>query len=241
MGADFRDIDNDGLPDIVVAALNGESFPLFRNLGHGQFEDVTAASGLRSLTLPMAGFSVGIFDFDNDGWKDIFATCGQVESLVHGGNPVNQFNAVFRNPGKSGKWTAAQLTARPAARHRGSAFADLDGDGRIDMVATALGAPAEIWMNTTANANHWIEFALRGTRSNRDGIGAEIAIVTPAGKQFNHMTTAVGYASSSAGPVHFGLAGQPTVTEVSIRWPSGVVQKLTNVKADQILPVIEPR
>ncbi len=245
MGADFRDIDNDGLPDIGLVALNGETFPIFRNLGGGNFDDVTASTGIRALSLPMAGFSLGMYDLDNDGWKDMFVTCGQVEALVHEGNPVAQPNAVFHNPGKQGKWTAssaqAGLDALPPARHRGAAFGDLNGDGRIDVVVTALASDAEIWMNATENQNHWLELSLEGTRSNRDGIGARIKLVTKSATQFNHVTTSVGYASSSAGPVHFGLGSETAADLIEIHWPSGIVQRLTNVKSDQVLKVIEPR
>jgi len=244
MGADFRDIDNDGLPDIAFAALNGETFPLFHNAGGGQFEDITTRSGIRSLTLPIAGFSVGMLDFDNDGWKDIFVTGGQVEALEHQGSPVDQFNAVLRNPGSSGHWTLlredAGLTAAPPARHRGAAFGDLNNDGRIDAVVTALDADAEIWWNRSAPEHHWLEVSLEGTKSNRDGIGARIKLVSRSGTQYNHATTAVGYASSSAGPVHFGLGADDRVDSLEIHWPSGTVQTLTDVKADRVLPVREP-
>lgn len=244
MGSDFRDVNNDGLPDIGFTALNGESFPLFRNMGGGNFEEVTAPTGLRALTLPLAGFSFGIFDFDNDGWKDIFVTCGQVEALVHGGNPVAQPNVVFRNPGKQAQWTMgaseAGLTALAPSRHRGAAFGDLNGDGRIDAVVTALDANGEIWVNDSPNNNHWLDLSLEGRKSNRDGIGARIKLVSSGGVQYNHVTTSVGYASSSAGPVHFGLGPDRVADLVEIRWPSGTVQRLTNVKADQLLKAIEP-
>ncbi|HLH04246.1 MAG TPA: VCBS repeat-containing protein [Bryobacteraceae bacterium] len=172
-------------------ALNGESFPLFRNAGGGSFEDVTAATGIRALSLPLAGFGLGIYDFDNDGWKDLFVACGEVEALVHAGNPVAQPNAVFRNPGKRGRWTLATIEAGfgalAPARHRGAAFGDLNGDGRIDAVVTALDADGEIWLNASANQNHWLELSLAGTKSNRDGIGAHLKLVSKSGAQYNHV------------------------------------------------------
>ena len=106
---------------------------------------------------------------------------------------------------------------------------------------TALGKDAEIWMNRSQNANHWLQIALRGTKSNRDGIGARIKVVSKnVGAQYNHMTTSVGYASSSDGPIHFGLGPDSKADSVEIHWPSGIVQTLQNVPADQILKVTEP-
>jgi hypothetical protein len=192
----------------------------------------------------MAGYGVGFYDLDNDGWKDIFVTRGHVESMPLPGAEIDEYNSVFRNPGKSGKWVAlteeAGLTVVPAARHRGLAFGDFDGDGRIDVVATALSADAEIWMNRSDQSAHWLDIALRGRKSNRDGIGARLKVVTKSGAQYNHMTTSVGYASSSDGPVHFGLGPDAVAESIEIHWPSGIVQTLQNVPADRILKVTEP-
>jgi len=243
MGVDFRDIDNDGLPDIAFVALDNETFPLFRNLGKGGFKDITGASGMARLSLPMAGYSPTIADFDNDGWKDIFVTRGHVQSLGYASRAqVEQPNTVFRNLGGA-KFAAltgeAGLAAAPPARHRGSAVADLNGDGRLDVVATAIGAPAEIWLNDSHGGMHWIEFELQGTRSNRDGIGALIKVTAGGKTQYNHVSFAAGYASSSAGPVHFGLGAAASAGLVEIHWPSGITQQLRNVPADRVVKVKE--
>jgi hypothetical protein len=245
MGVDFRDLDNDGYPDIAFVALDKETFPLFRNLGDGEFEDITESSGMAWVSMPMAGYSPTIADFDNDGWKDIFVTRGHVEARDYAWRvPVAQPNTVFRNLGKA-KFQAltaeAGLTAQPPSRHRGSAIGDLNGDGRLDVVVSALSAPAEIWMNDSPGGNHWLEFALEGTKSNRDGIGARIKVVAGGTTQYNHVSFAAGYASSSAGPTHFGLGPAKIVDEIEIRWPSGTTQVLKNVQADRILRVKEPR
>jgi hypothetical protein len=244
MGSDFRDIDNDGRPDIFLVALQNETFPLFRNSGKRFFEDVAPSNGLAQLANEMSGYSPGIVDFDNDGWKDLFVSCGHVQATpLSRSMRIELPNVVFRNLA-NGRWGAlveeAGFAAQPARRHRGAAFGDFDGDGRVDIVVTALGAPAEIWMNRSPAANHWLDVELEGTRSNRDGIGATVAVITASGAQFNHMTTAVGYASSSAGPVHFGLGNDRTVKLLEVRWPGGRVQRLTDVPADRVLKVREP-
>ena len=118
--------------------------------------------------------------------------------------------------------------------HRGAAFGDFNGDGRIDAVVSSLGEPAELWENISP-AQHWIVLRLIGAKSNLDGIGARIRI----GNQFAEMTTSAGYASSSAWGVHFGLGAAPVIPKIEIRWPSGAVQTLSNVKADQVLNVTE--
>ena len=245
MGVDFRDIDNDGFPDIALAALDDETFPLFRNTGKGAFLDITRTSRMSALSLPMAGYSPAIFDFDNDGWKDIFVTRGHVQSPAAAPRvTVDQNNSVFRNVGGArfeALTAEAGLTSQPPRRHRGSAVADLNGDGRLDVVVSALAAPAEIWMNESAGANHWLELKLEGTKSNRDGIGARIKVVTKSGTQYNHATTSVGYGSSSAGPVHFGLGADGSANAVVITWPSGIVQELRDVAGDRIVKVKEPQ
>ena len=192
----------------------------------------------------MAGFGPALYDFDNDGWKDLFVSRGHVSATHPPGANVRQPNTVFRNLGPSGKFQAfteeAGFTAATAARHRGCAFGDFDGDGRIDAVVTSLDHDAELWMNRSPGNNHWLDVALQGVKSNRDGIGARIMVVTASGKQYNHQTSSVCYASSSLGPVHFGLGKDAVASTVEITWPSGIVQTLHNVPANQILKAVEP-
>ena len=243
MGLDFRDFDNDGYPDVAYVALNRQTFPLFRNTGKGDFTEVTASSNMTSQSLGMSGFGPALYDFDNDGWKDLFVSRGHVSATHPPGADVRQPNTVFRNLGARGKWQPlteeAGFIQSTAARHRGCALGDFDADGRIDIVVTSMDANAELWMNRSPSAGHWLDIALHGTKSNRDGIGARIKVVTKAGTQYNHQTSSVCYASSSLGPVHFGLGSESNVQKVEITWPSGFVQTLENIDADRILKVTE--
>ena len=249
MGADFRDIDNDGKPDIFETAMFGEGFPLYKNLGDGQFRDVTAAAGLSALTSRSTAWGVGIFDFDNDGNKGLFTANSDIldnaMDLAH--RPFALPNQVFRNKGglafEDVSSKAGTSFSVPAA-HRGAAFGDLNNDGKIDVVVTVLNGPPEIWMNRSGtqsggNRNHWIILKLVGVKSNRDGLGTKVKITTSLGTQYNHATTAVSYNSSSDKRVHFGLGSAGIVNAIELTWPSGIRQVLKNVKADQVLTVTE--
>lgn len=241
MGADFRDVDNNGLPDIVVTALAGETFPLFFNEGAGLFADAGQRSGLGRLSRRYSGWGVGLFDFDNDGWKDIFTANSHVSDRVDAfeATEYRQRNAVFRNTGGGRFEDASERVGeefvKAARAHRGCAFADFNQDGRIDVVTSSLGERPELWQNVSPSSNSWLILKLIGSKSNRDGIGAVIRI----GDQTNHMTTSVGYASSTHFGVHFGLGQRQQVERVEIRWPSGVRQILSNVKTNQVLAVRE--
>jgi hypothetical protein len=244
MGADFRDIDNDGKPDIFETAMFGEGFPLYRNLGDGQFQDVTATAGLSALTSRSTAWGAGIFDFDNDGNKDLFTTNSDIldNSMELAHRPFALTNRVFRNRGKlafedvSAKAGKSFLVPAP---HRGAAFGDFNNDGRIDAVVTVLNGPPELWMNRSVNKNHWIILKLVGVKSNRDGLGTKVKITTSLGTQYNHATTAVSYNSSSDKRVHFGLGSAAVIDSIELTWASGIKQVLKDVKGDQILTVTE--
>ena len=238
MGTEFKDYDNDGLPDVFVTALAGETYPVFRNVGKGNFTDATYQSRIGAASVKYSGWGIGVFDFNNDGWKDLFTANSHVNDRVQEteGGVYREKNSVFVNAGGTfHEVSDAGLDAVKA--HRGAAFADFDGDGRIDAVVSALGDSAELWANVSPSAGHWIALRLTGTKSNRDAIGARVRI----GNQMAEVTTAVGYASSASVPLHFGIGGATVVPKIEIRWPSGRVQTLTNVKADQVVAVTEPR
>ena len=211
MGVDFRDFDNDGLPDLVVSGMINDGFRLFRNLGkRGLFEDFAQRSGLEMGTRPFTGWSLGMYDFDNDGWRDLFFALSHFPALEHYlGRGAPLANRVFRNvEGRRFEDVSAGAGAdfQVPALHHGTAFADFDNDGRIDAVVTTLEGPVKLFRNVTAGAGHWLAIRLKGTKSNRQGLGAVVRVTLPDGRAlYGEATTSVGYASSSEPLVRFGL------------------------------------
>jgi hypothetical protein len=240
MGADFRDYDNDGLPDIAVAALAGETFPLFRNAGKGVFHDATYRSRLGPLSNRMSGWSPLLADLNNDGWKDLFFSGSHVNDTVEAfeATQYRLANAVFANAG-DGSFRDASPEAgadfQAPGVHRGAACADFDNDGRLDVVVSLIGGRAELFHNESPAVNTWLDVKLTGTRSNRDGVGARVQV----GSQSNLMTANAGYASGSLTPVHFGT-GRAATVDVEVLWPSGARQTMRNVRTNQVLAVREP-
>ena len=233
MGADFGDIDGDGRPDLVMTALRNETYEVFLNRGGGVFEDGSATTGLLRLSRPWNGWGCGLVDLDNDGWLDLFVAGGGLDTQDA------QSNRVFRNLG--GKFTdvtenVGKEFATPRL-HRGVVFADFDRDGRIDVAVTALNERIELWWNRSPE-RHWLQLQLEGKHSNRSAIGAQVTCKSASRTQTRCVTNSVGYASSSALTVHFGLATARMAT-VEIRWPSGSLQKLGEVLADRQLHVEE--
>jgi hypothetical protein len=245
MGADARDIDDDGLPEIFFTALTSETMPVFRNQGGMSFVEHTARSGVASLTLSRAGWSNGIVDFNNDGRKDLFVAGGDV---MHPDgefrDKVRQANLVMANLGGF-RFADATAGAGPdfatkKAAHRGGAFADLDNDGRVDAIVTALDERVEVWRNVSPVENRWLAVRAVGTKSNRDGIGARIAVASASGVRHSHVNPVVGYGGASDLRAHFGLGKEETVARLEVRWPSGTLQVLEGVASNQVLVVTEP-
>jgi hypothetical protein len=246
MGVDLRDVNNDGRVDIFHTAVELETFPLYLNQGGWLFHNVTASSGLGRLTAQMSGWSNGIYDFDNDGWKDLFVARSNVLDNVSLAQPHRRYpepNSIFRNLG-NGRFQDASASAgedfQQEAPHRGAAFGDLDNDGRVDAVVTVLGGNIKLFRNISMDKNHWLSLVLVGKKSNRMGLGAKVKIVTPDGAvQHNHATTSTGYAASSDPRIHFGLGINQKVKELEILWPNGKKQVLRELRADQILTITE--
>jgi hypothetical protein len=192
----------------------------------------------------MTAWGVGVFDFDDDGWKDLFVAGGAILDneleVLH--RPTLQPDGLLRNEGgfqftDVGPSAGADFL-QPRA-HRGAAFGDLNNDGKIDIVVNVVNDRPQILMNRTSGENHWIILNLVGTKDNRDGLGTKVKITTAEGTQFNHATTAVGYSSSSDKRVHFGLGKAAMIDKIELAWPTGVKQTLNHIKADQVLTIVE--
>jgi len=244
MGTDFSDFDNDGLPDIIVTDLSNERYKLFRNEGGGSFRDVSNRSGLGSATLAFSGWSTHFFDYDNDGWKDLFVAQSHVMDTIEKTAPNLRYlepPLLLRNEaGHFAKVMPGDAFQKSWAG-RGSAFGDIDNDGDIDLVVNNVGQNAYILRNDGGNHNNWLVIETTGKKSNRDGIGARIKVVSASGlTQHYTVNTAVGYLSASDKRVVAGLGNDSIAKLVEIRWPSGIVQKFENVKARQALKAVEP-
>jgi hypothetical protein len=244
MGVDFADYDNDGYADLIVTDLSNERYRLFHQSADGSFRDAANVTGIGGATLPFSGWSARFFDYDNDGWKDLFVAQGHVMDTIEKTSPNLKYlqpPLLLRNErGRFVRVLSGDVFQREWAG-RGAAFGDLDNDGDTDVVVSNVGQKAYVLRNDGGNAGNWLGIRTVGTRSNRDGIGSRIRIVTSGGL-IQHFTinTAAGYLSASDKRLLVGLGADSSARLVEIRWPSGIVQTFEDVKARQTLVATEP-
>jgi hypothetical protein len=246
MGVDFADYNNDGLPDLVISDLANQRYALYRNTGDGSFTYVSSATGIASMTILHSGWGIRFLDYDNDGWKDLLIAQGHDLDTIELTSPQLHYREpmlLARNVGGKG-FVDVSSTSGPVFTQewvaRGLATGDIDNDGRVDAVVTTNDGSAHVLHNETRNQNHWISLLLVGHKSNRDAIGAEIKLTTRDGVQFATVSTAGSYLSSSDKRVLFGLGQSRDVKEIQIRWPSGILQTLSDIRGDRIVTVDEP-
>ncbi|WP_433973251.1 CRTAC1 family protein [Tunturiibacter lichenicola] len=244
MGVDFQDYDNDGLPDLVITNLANQKYALYRNSGDSSFTYDSYMSGIGGMTLLHSGWGIRFLDYDNDGRKDLLIAQGHDLDTIELNFPQLRYKEPMLLAHNTGKgFVDVSADSGDVFHHawvgRGMAIGDIDNDGRVDAVVTTNDGSAYILHNELVTGNHWITLSLVGHRSNRDGIGALIRVNTSAGAQYVTVTTAGSYLSSSDKRAHFGLGTDSVVKSIEIHWPSGIVQKLNDVRSDQILTVDE--
>jgi enediyne biosynthesis protein E4 len=242
MGIASGDFDNDGDEDLFVTNIVGETFAMYVNDGHGNFDDARARTGLASPTAAFTGFGTDWIDYDNDGWLDLFVTNGAVnviEALRGDPRPFRMKNQLFHNTG-TGRFEDKSSTAGPefarADVGRGAAFGDIDNDGDIDMVVTNNGGAASLLINQAPHKNHWLSVQLSQGPGNRFGFGAMVSIER-AGQPalWRRVRTDGSYLSASDMRVHFGLGSSSSVDAVVVRWPDGQVERFPRVDADRVV------
>ena len=245
MGVDFSDYNNDGWPDLIVTNLANQRYALYMNTGEGGFTYASQMTGISRMTMTHSGWGVRFLDYDNDGWKDLLIAQGHDLDTIELTFPNLRYREpmlIAHNNGK-GFTDVSKESGEPFSQPwaaRGLAIGDIDNDGRIDAVVTTNDGPVHVLRNETATQNHWILLKLVGHKSNRDAIGAQVKVTTKDGSQYQTVTTASSYLSSSDKRVHFGLGKENTIENIEIRWPSGVTQVLNNVRADRVLQIDEP-
>jgi hypothetical protein len=242
MGIASGDVDLDGDEDLFVTNIAGETSVLYINDGRGNFEDARVKWGLAAPTAAFTGFGTNFFDYDNDGWPDLFIANGAVaivEALRGQALPYRMRNQLFRNTG-AGRFEETSAAGGPAFARaeigRGAAFGDVDNDGTVDIVVTNNGGPVRLLLNRAGARNHWLEVRVEQGPGNRFGLGAWIG-VERAGRPtlWRRVRTDGSYLSASDVRVHFGLGSSPAVEAIVVQWPDGVRERWTGISGDKLV------
>jgi len=245
MAADFGDYDRTGALSLVVTRYGYQPMSLYKNQGELGFNDRAPIAGLTRAEDQLVAWGAGFADFDNDGWPGIFVADGNVSSMVDKlphdlkyREPIhmfrNQKNGTFAEVANASGLNDGALHSR-----RGTAFGDIDNDGNVDVVVYNVGSPPSLFLNETKNSNHRVLFRLVGKKSNRAALGARVTVTAGTLVQMDEVRGGGSYLSSNDQRLHFGLGAEPVMKQVTIEWPSGLVERLANVAADKIYTVTE--
>lgn len=245
MGVDFGDFNHDGMLDIIDTTFADQPKTLYRNLGQRGFEDVSRTAQISQPSFQDVAWGTGLVDFDNDGWLDIFIANGhvypQVDTITDGARyrqPL--FLHLNKHDGTFEDGTAASgLADLPMSSRRGVAFGDIWNDGAMDVLILNVGEPPTLLRNHLNNGNHWVEFKLQGTKSNRAAVGARVTVHSGQLSQFNEVRGGGSYLSQNDLRLHFGLGANAKIDSVEIAWPSGLLEHLDGPAVDQIYTIEE--
>lgn len=245
MGTDFVDLDNDGFPDIITTALSNESYAYFHNNGDESFTYATLITSLGEITRLLSGWGVHIFDYDNDGLKDLFIANGHVMDNIQNTQPhlhYMQKPSLLRNV--NSKFVDVSDVSGPTFQQmwasRGAAFGDLNNDGSVDIVVSNCDGPSYYIRNEGGSRNNWIAVELRGVKSNRMGIGARVKLTSESGKvQYNMVSTTASYLSANDHRVFFGLGAEKKIKEIEVAWPGGHKQIVVEPRNNELLKIEE--
>jgi hypothetical protein len=247
MGADAADYDRSGRPHLLVGNFSNQMLGLYHNEGTGLFVDEAPTSTVGRASLLSLTFGVFFFDYDLDGYPDIFSANGHIDEEINRVQPKVQYRQsplLFRNLGQR-RFENVTAAMGPefnrAVVARGAAYADYDRDGDLDLIISTNNGPAYLFRNDGGNQNHWLNIRLIGGRSNRSGIGAVVRIESASGKQWNMVRSGSSYCSQSDLALTFGLGADARATRVEVEWPSGVKQQFTDVAGNQFLKIQEDR
>jgi len=246
MGVAVGDYDGDGWFDIVRTNFSDQVTTLYRNNGDGTFHDSSLAAGL-GVNRKYVGFGAGFFDYDNDGWKDIFLANGHVYAQIGDGKlhvSYKEPKILYRNL-RNGRFedisSKAGVSALPPQVGRGCAFGDFDNDGDVDIVINNLDGPPSLLRNDGGNRNNWLMVKCTGTRSNRSAIGTRVRVLTGERAQIDEVMSGSSYYSQNDLRLHFGLGGASKADLIEVLWPSGIKESFRDIEANQLLAIRETK